>query len=34
MYRPQIGIKLGMEKKGPSDALSGAFSDGFSDGFQ
>ena len=34
MYRPQIGFKLGMEKKGPSDAPSGAFSDGFSDGFQ
>lgn len=29
MYRPQIGLKLGMEKK-----LSDAFSSGFSSGFR
>ena len=29
MYRPQIGLKLGMEKK-----LADAFSSGFSNGFQ
>ena len=29
MYRPQIGLKLGMEKKS-----SDAFSNGFSNGFQ
>ena len=29
MYRPQIGLKLGMEKK-----LTYAFSNGFSSGFQ
>ena len=29
MYRPQIGLKLGMEKKS-----SDAFSSGFSSGFQ
>ena len=29
MYRPQIGLKLGMEKK-----LHDSFSNGFSNGFQ
>ena len=33
MYRPQIGLKLGMEKK-LADAFSNAFSNGFSNGFQ
>ena len=31
MYRPQIGLKLGMEKKTSTPA---AFSSGFSSGFQ
>ena len=31
MYRPQIGLKLGMEKK---SSISVAFSSGFSSGFQ
>ena len=33
MYRPQIGLKLGMEKK-PSSSSPIAFSSGFSSGFQ
>ena len=31
MYRPRIGLKLGMEKK---SSISVAFSSGFSSGFQ
>lgn len=33
MYRPQIGLKLGMEKRTPSSSPTG-FSSGFSSGFQ
>ena len=33
MYRPQIGLKLGMEKRPPSSSPTG-FSSGFSSGFQ
>ena len=33
MYRPQIGLKLGMEKKSSSSSPTG-FSSGFSSGFQ
>ena len=33
MYRPQIGLKLGMEKK-PSSSSPTGFSSGFSSGFQ
>ena len=33
MYRPQIGLKLGMEKKLSSSSPTG-FSSGFSSGFQ
>lgn len=33
MYRPQIGLKLGMEKKLPGSGPTG-FSSGFSSGFQ
>ena len=33
MYRPQIGLKLGMEKK-PSSSSPAGFSSGFSSGFQ
>ena len=33
MYRPQIGLMLGMEKK-PSSSSPTGFSSGFSSGFQ
>ena len=33
MYRPQIGLKLGMEKN-PSNSSPTGFSSGFSSGFQ
>ena len=33
MYRPQIGLKLGMEKR-PSSSSPTGFSSGFSSGFQ
>ena len=33
MYRPQIGLKLGMEKRTSSSSHTG-FSSGFSSGFQ
>ena len=34
MYRPQIGLKLGMEKRSAAPVGTTAFSSGFSNGFQ